>query len=511
MSAAQALASGLLSASPSVRSSSGASAAERSDTSFRDTLDEASRSNESPERESRDSSAERVGEHSGAGKEETSDGDRDEGRSGDGERVRQPAADVTGAAELSQILAQLSGASASAEEEAPFMVPARTASSDVSPAEVVVEAGPVLPGQTDTDSAPLDTDKLMLLLKSGRAAAQGAGIDKVDVKVTVAGQETHLALAPARADVATMFAGAQDAAPVSAPVEGEEKVVALSAALSQAANEPAKPHQRTRDGISGVEANAKGDAPGAGRAGSIGDQWSQRGGAAFADQGIAGQDGRQSEGRGSSGGGSQQQGTATFMSMLAGASSQAAGTMPGVADAGFGAEPVSDQIAAHVRAELRADGIGEVSSDGVVKVLKIELKPANLGSVTVRIALKNDAVTVHLEAQRHDTLAVIEREREALVGALRSAGYSVEGITAAPQSDASRPLGSQIAGVDSSSSATQGGLSGQASQGQGLGNSAGGQARSGHAGPGYSGQRAPADAKDTNAGGVRRGAEGLYV
>src|SRR5690606_8241433 len=69
-------------------------------------------------------------------------------------------------------------------------------------------------------------------------------------------------------------------------------------------------------------------------------------------------------------------------------------------------EPVSDQIAAGVRAELRADGIGEPSSDGKVRVLKIELTPANLGTVTVRMELKDNVITLHIETQRSDTLAV---------------------------------------------------------------------------------------------------------
>lgn len=513
MSAAQALASGLLASSPSVRSSGGASTAERSDTSFRDTLEEASRSKEAPESEARHQATERPRERKGAGGEDAAGDDRDEGASRDGERTQPSRTDSTGAAELAAMLAQLGGTAGSAEGDEEFATPAGAIAAASGVAEQADETGPLLPGQVGEDGEPIDAEKLLALLKSGGGAAASADavVDKVDMKVTVTGQETHLALAPAPAEeVAATLSQVQGAVDGSAPAEGNGKAAALGAALSQTADEAAKP-ARTRGEGTGAEGDAKVDARSAARAGSIGEQWGQRGGSAFADQGIAGQDGRQSEGRGSSGSGSQQQGTATFMSMLAGASVQAKAPVGDAADAGLGAEPVSEQIAAEVRAELKADGLGKTSSEGMVKVLNLELKPANLGSVTVRIALKDNNVTVHIEAQRHETLAVIEREREALTGALQSAGYSVDGITAGPQSDASRSLGSLSAAADSGSQSAQGGLHGQANQGQGLGNSAGGQGRSHHAGSGQPEQRFTPDANDTNSGGVRRGADGLYV
>jgi flagellar hook-length control protein FliK len=178
--------------------------------------------------------------------------------------------------------------------------------------------------------------------------------------------------------------------------------------------------------------------------------------------------------------------------------------------ADYGADPVMDQIADGVRAELRADGLLDSSSEGVVKVLSIELKPANLGAVTVRIALKDNAVTVHIEAQRGETLAVIERERDALESALKTAGYSVDGISAAPQGELSRGLGVSHAAPDAAGQNAQGGPSGQHSQGQGLGES-GQQGHSGHGGSDRHGPGSRPDAKDTNAQGVRAGTNGLYV
>ncbi len=154
--------------------------------------------------------------------------------------------------------------------------------------------------------------------------------------------------------------------------------------------------------------------------------------------------------------------------------------------------------------------MGTVSSDGVVKVLSIELKPANLGSVTVRIALKDNAITVHLETQQREALTAIDREKEALVGALAAAGYSVDGITTGQQSDAGRLLQGLSTGLgDAGSSASRGGAQGQA--GQGFSNSSGGEGRSNESGSGNSAYRPPSDDKDVNGGGVRRDAGGIYI
>jgi flagellar hook-length control protein FliK len=170
-------------------------------------------------------------------------------------------------------------------------------------------------------------------------------------------------------------------------------------------------------------------------------------------------------------------------------------------------DPLSEQIAAEVRAELRADGLGETSSDGVVKVLHLQLKPANLGAVTVRLALRDNAISIHMETQHRDTLAVIEREREALAGALSSAGYTVDGITAAPQSDILRSSGVQAGFGDQGASASQG----QANQGQGLANSSGEQGRQGRGSFGGDAYSNPSDGKATGDAGARGNGVGLYV
>jgi len=64
-----------------------------------------------------------------------------------------------------------------------------------------------------------------------------------------------------------------------------------------------------------------------------------------------------------------------------------------------------------------------------VKVLTIQLQPADLGTVTVRMRLKADAMDVEVEAGQHATARLIDADRDKLTSLLRSAGYHVEGLT----------------------------------------------------------------------------------
>ena len=49
-----------------------------------------------------------------------------------------------------------------------------------------------------------------------------------------------------------------------------------------------------------------------------------------------------------------------------------------------------------------------------MKVLHIRLQPADLGTVTIRMSLKDDALELHLEAARSETAQVIGKDKEAL-------------------------------------------------------------------------------------------------
>jgi hypothetical protein len=64
-----------------------------------------------------------------------------------------------------------------------------------------------------------------------------------------------------------------------------------------------------------------------------------------------------------------------------------------------------------------------------VKVLTIQLQPADLGTVIVRMRLKADAMEVEVEAGRHATARLIDADRDTLTSLLRAAGCHVEALT----------------------------------------------------------------------------------
>lgn len=510
MTAAQALKTGMLALSGAIRSTE-AVRVDKSATSFKDTLDSASRSSANP---SQGASSEPVRasdtrdyatkDRSDTRDDRTTD-ERDDGkRSTRGEPDAASTEQQTVVTDLSLVLAALGGAGAAQapdgggefDESLVALQSAVANTALISETGEPLEQGPVLPGQAGEANETLDAAKLLALLKSpGVAEAPSTDVtaETVEVTATVLGQETHLAI-----DTLSQANGQVS--------ETQETASTGAAQMSAKAAEGAlDATERARGRIASEAATTEGE-PVAERAGGAPalDTRSSVGGA-LADQGIAGQDGRQQEGGASSNGNSQQSSTGVFASMVAGARSQDVQSAADGEPAAF--DPVSEQIAAEVRAELRADGLGESSSDGVVKVLNLQLKPANLGAMTVRLALKDNVISIHLETQHRDTLAVIEREREALVGALTSAGYTVDGVTTATQSDISRSSGVQNGFSDQGASASQG----QANQGQGLANSSGGQAgqeRGSFGGQAYSG---PSDGKDISGNGARRDGDGLYV
>ncbi len=62
------------------------------------------------------------------------------------------------------------------------------------------------------------------------------------------------------------------------------------------------------------------------------------------------------------------------------------------------------------------------------KVLHIQLQPIELGTVTMKLSLKDNALHVELEVGRGETKTLIQNDRDALTSLLRSAGYLVEGL-----------------------------------------------------------------------------------
>lgn len=337
------------------------------------------------------------------------------------------------------------------------------------------------------------------LLKALGSEAAGKTIERVetagtevteDVTLKVLRRETHLAIVRTPAVLSQDLAGAP-ASGAGAAQQVESQAAQLARELQRATGDAA-PEQAAED--TGPNAPVSGKAWG-----PASEKPAHR---EFGQQAPA--DGQLPNGGAGNGDGLQ---SSTFaMPLQAGRTAETA-VDDGLADPAY--ETPAEQISTAVRSEVAVE-TEELSTDGAVKVLQIELKPASLGAVTVRIALKDNAVTVHLEAQRADTLEAIERDREALAGSLRSAGYTVDSITSSVQSDAGRLNSVLSGGLDAGYSGSQSGSQGSPmpSPGQGHAGSSG-QGMSGGAGQQNNGR---ASGKGSESGALaRNGADGLYV
>lgn len=64
----------------------------------------------------------------------------------------------------------------------------------------------------------------------------------------------------------------------------------------------------------------------------------------------------------------------------------------------------------------------------LVKILDVELTPEHLGSVTVRLSLKGDALSVHVTSGSQAALAQLDSDKEILTEVLKRSGYSVDEV-----------------------------------------------------------------------------------
>lgn len=63
-----------------------------------------------------------------------------------------------------------------------------------------------------------------------------------------------------------------------------------------------------------------------------------------------------------------------------------------------------------------------------VRVLNIQLDPPQLGPMTIRLSMQDEALRLHLETPNPETAKMIQNERDGLSRVLRSAGYAVDGV-----------------------------------------------------------------------------------
>jgi chemotaxis protein MotD len=85
-----------------------------------------------------------------------------------------------------------------------------------------------------------------------------------------------------------------------------------------------------------------------------------------------------------------------------------------------------------------------------VRVLRIQLQPATLGSLTVQLSLRQNALALRVEASEPRTARLLEADREKLADVLRSAGYEVGALIVQPAAPdrAANPAGQTAAMPD---------------------------------------------------------------
>jgi chemotaxis protein MotD len=80
-------------------------------------------------------------------------------------------------------------------------------------------------------------------------------------------------------------------------------------------------------------------------------------------------------------------------------------------------------------------GNGPAGDNQPLKVLTIRLDPPSLGEVTVNMRLQGDRLELHLMATQHDTLSMLQQNREALHDLMRDSGY-VADVASVQRTDA---------------------------------------------------------------------------
>ncbi len=297
---------------------------------------------------------------------------------------------------------------------------------DENPAGSLELAGePVMPSSPEAvslaaDSAASLEDPLPMPASAGDSRSASLAKESfapgAPTTVTVIGQETHFA--PVAAAPAAI-----EAARLSAP------------ATANAPDADARP------------AEGAGSDDGAGAA-NLDAEHADLGRAALASQDIGARDGaRQGGGGGSERSAGETQGLARSERPGNADDGDGAKTEParvlerGEADvrAASGPSPatqiarrvIAEALSAAAAAAAPAEAGGSETARGtVVRVLEIELEPASLGKVTIRMELKDDVLSLRLETAHREATVVIEKERDKLSNALKSAGYVVDAITA---------------------------------------------------------------------------------
>ena len=422
----------------------------------------------------------------------------DTGDPAGGAALLQPMVPVDSSSAASMLAALLAGATA---------LPSRTPQ-PMTPAGGVADIARQLAALADPDAAPLpeQTDAASGLPPPGVDAAQGSrlGMDVEPAgpmpKVIVVRQETHLAPMPAT-PVANLPDGASAAAGPS-PIPAERRAEVPHATPTAAGQTPMPVPQAAERLVAPSAATGRDGkaAPSAGNG-----QMARPDDAAAADATDSapqpnlslsllqrGRDQGSASAHHSSGGGAE---------TSAGAHDDAAVANQSLADATEGiaalrkeldytlpqsasspATQIADRIAregAALADSMRSADSAPVrpAASGAVKMLHIELQPVDLGTVTVRMTLKDGVLELQLDAGREETARLLQQDRDTLSSILRSAGYHVDAMTVrVAEPDRSAP-------APAASPAFSGQPESQRGSAQADGRSPGGHDRAGHQNP----------------------------
>jgi chemotaxis protein MotD len=173
------------------------------------------------------------------------------------------------------------------------------------------------------------------------------------------------------------------------------------------------------------------------------------------------------------------------------------------------------QIAEGIRSELTTSGdislrwsssdvtTAKPGADAPVKVLLIQLQPADLGTVTVRMSLKEDALELHIEASQQETAQRLQQDQESLSKVLRSAGYLIDAVAIR----VTEPDRSLILPNPGSSTLSQSSYQGTTGGAPSEGGTSQGRGQNEHAARGHPGQNQAANVS----GQQRPPSGGLYI
>jgi flagellar hook-length control protein FliK len=69
------------------------------------------------------------------------------------------------------------------------------------------------------------------------------------------------------------------------------------------------------------------------------------------------------------------------------------------------------------------------AAEGVVRILHLQLQPAELGTVTIKMRLSGDNLEIELQAASEETAKLLRHDTEKLSALLRGSGYRPDVIT----------------------------------------------------------------------------------